>query len=103
MCPSQLLIWRSTTLPTETVTRAAIRVRGTVYSVPAPGRHHDVILHMRNDVGISAPQDESWEQGFVTSAGRFVDRYEGRKLAEQAGQLLPRAYDVPQLFSEVVW
>jgi|DEB19_MinimDraft_3_1074340.scaffolds.fasta_scaffold60239_1 hypothetical protein len=51
------------------------------------------------------------EQGFVTSAGRFVGREEARQIAEAAEQLIPSedndgvaiVRQHPQLFSEDVW
>lgn len=46
-------------------------------------------------------------QGFVTDAGRFVDRKQGMKIAVAADQLLPLPGDAkrshPELFSEDVW
>jgi hypothetical protein len=48
-------------------------------------------------------------QGFLTNAGRFVDRAEGAQIAAAAGQILPvgalrgRRVDPKHLFSEDVW
>jgi hypothetical protein len=72
---------------------------GTVYSVPPPGRHHNVIASMGGKYRI----DDDPKQGFVTSTGRFVERYEGKQIARREGQLLDRASPSPQLFSEDVW
>jgi hypothetical protein len=85
----------------ETVEAAAIRYRNVVYSVPKPGRHFNVCYVMAKDHALGP--ETMHDQGFVTSAGRFVDRYEARRLAEAAGQLVPNAYTLPQLFSEDVW
>jgi len=85
----------------ETIERAAIRRYSTVWSVPRPGRHHDVIAFMAEQ-GVDALGDYS-TQGFTTSSGRFVDREEAMRLAKAAGQLVddPRYDDM--LFSEDVW
>lgn len=89
---------------TETIDRAAIWHRGRTYSVARPGRHHDVIRAM-DAAGIDPAQGH---QGFITNAGRFVDRRKARLIAEAAGQLLPvddlgAVRQHPELFSEDVW
>lgn len=84
----------------ETIHEAAIKLAdGRVISVPRPGRHPSVILLC---------QKEGWSlsesaQGFTTSKGRFVGRYEAHDIARVAGQLLPRAHGGVRLFSEDVW
>lgn len=91
----------------ERIAAAAILVKGEVWTLPPPARHHVLIhawssAHFKNGARPSIPDDH--EQGFVTSTGRFVDRYEARKIAEATGQLLPHAIrGRPQLFSEDVW
>lgn len=86
---------------TERITAAAIKhPSGTVYSVPAPGRHHNVIALMVKERTGQVMQSA---QGFITSTGRFVDRVEARAIATQAGQLLDRDGGLPQLYSEDVW
>lgn len=52
------------------VIRVAIRFRGTVYSLPAPNRHHD------ND-----------EQGFLDATGRFLSRRQALANARHNGQV----------------
>lgn len=97
-------------MPGETIERAALRTpAGVVYDLPKPGRHHDVIAHMA-DNGVGA-----WDcdQGFTTSEGRYVDRFEAMDIARAAGQLLavqtdPDGIDIrrepsDRLFSEDVW
>lgn len=88
----------------ERVERAAIWHRGVCYSVPAPGRHHDVIMMMHEKYGLG-PEAQR-HQGFRTSAERFVDRKLGWQIAEKAGQLLDRAptdHKGGTLYSEDVW
>jgi hypothetical protein len=91
----------------ERIERAAIWHRGRVYSVARPGRHHDVIRSMA-DAGFG-PEAMS-HQGFVTDAGRFVDRREAMQIAVAADQLIPLEQDgvpmkrtSPVLYSEDVW
>lgn len=87
----------------EIVLRAAIRLKGKVWSAPPPCRHHDVIALMMS-TGIKPPI--VGEQGFWTSAGRFVGRKRAYRIAAKAGQLKP-ALNIPaprlRLFSEDLW
>jgi hypothetical protein len=85
-----------------TVERAAIKDHdGKVYTVPRPGRHHDVIKMMVNSY--FRPIPITGEQGFVLSDGTFADRVRAREVAEAANQLLSRASTGKELFSEDVW
>jgi hypothetical protein len=90
---------------TEKIDCAAIRhADGTVFTVPRPGRHHDVIAAMTQArKPYNGPGIGQHVQGFVTDTGRFVDRYEARRIAEEASQLLDRESGLPQLYSEDVW
>ena len=49
-------------------------------------RHHDIFhrFNNRGDYEVSILMED---QGFYTSKGRFVDRYEGMKIAYEAGQV----------------
>ena len=88
----------------ERIERAAIWHRGRVYSVPQPGRHHHVIRMMSEEHGLG-PEAQR-HQGFYTSSDRYVDRKEGWRIANEAGQLLPRAptdHKGGTLYSEDVW
>ena len=85
----------------ETIERAAISYGGVVYSVPRPGRHHNVIRLMVEESGLGP--DCMHCQGFITSFGRFVDRYEAVKIASNAGQIKYKTFPLTQLFSEDVW
>lgn len=98
----------------ESILASAIRFNGQVWSVPRPGRHHDVIRYI---IEITPGlQTVGGEQGFIAgegaTQGRFVDRLEGRKIAEAAGQIIAGRRDndgIPyvstddRLFSEDVW
>ena len=70
------------------------------YTVPRPGRHHNVIRKM---VEAGRPKPISGKQGFVLSDGRFVGREEARVVAFEAGQLKQPARFSDKLFSEDVW
>lgn len=84
----------------EQIDRAAIRIRGVVFSVPRPGRHHHIIAEI-DAAGIEVRGET---QGFLTTAGRFVDRHEAWDIAVREGQLLPGApHKAGMLFSEDVW
>jgi hypothetical protein len=82
------------------VVAAAIRTGdGTVYSVPAPGRHHNVIALMAEArVRADGP---SCTQGFLTDTGRFVDRKAAERLARASGQVSSLIGSV--LTSEDLW
>ncbi|TAL43350.1 MAG: hypothetical protein EPN91_06590 [Salinibacterium sp.] len=83
------------------VAAAAIRdIDGEVFTVPPPGRHHDVI-RMMFEKGRECPSLDC--QGFVLSDGRFASRKAAKVVAEASGQLLPRASRLRELFSEDVW
>ncbi len=94
---------------TEKIKAAAIKFDDVVWSVPSPGRHHDVIAYILRE----RPWYErvGGTQGFVTSQGRFVEREEARKIAECADQLIKSDKDdagIPivrqhrELFDEVI-
>ena len=71
-------------LEPERITHVAIAlVDGTIYSLPEPARHTSVLLALQRD-GRSAYHSM---QGFMTSAGRFLDRAEAWRVACDAGQV----------------
>lgn len=104
----------------ETIVAAAIRVpipeeyvgktwngqpvypRYITMSAPPPARHHSLLAPMHDLLGHRiGPED----QGFTTSAGRFVTREEGLRIALASGQPM---IDHPSrhatwLFSEDLW
>lgn len=45
-------------------------------------RHHDIFMRFMGEVS-----KNPYDQGFYTSLGRYVDRYEGMKIAKDAGQV----------------
>ena len=84
----------------ETIEAAAIIHGDVVYSVPRPGRHHNVCHVM---VAAGLPTDAQRYQGFVTSTGRYVDRKEAAVIAQAAGQIRVKTGPADTLFSEDVW
>lgn len=86
------------------VVAAAVLFVGKVYSMPPPARHHHVLMQIARELGIPSVRGE--EQGFVLSDERFCRREPAWRIAEEAGQLLPRAPTDGQghaLYSEDVW
>ena len=80
---------------------AAIRAPdGQVFSVPRPGRHHDVISLMI-EAGWLAPI--RGVQGFITDDGAFVDRTAALEIAKANGQIVQKHGSANLLFSEDMW
>lgn len=70
-----------------------------IYSVPRPGRHHDVIRLMTEQ----GKNPKAGEQGFLLSDNTFANREVAKIIAKEAGQLLPREMGHNRLYSEDVW
>lgn len=84
----------------ERIAAAAVQIGDLTISKPPPHRHHHVMHEVASAFGWRvSPRDT----GFVTSAGRYVDRIEAKRIARDAGQLLERAMGGDELFSEDVW
>lgn len=80
------------------IVAAAIRVGGKfVLSVPSPGRHHDIINAEILNLGCA------FTEGFLTSAGTFVDRETALGLAIKAHQYSVTQLGKRELFSEDLW
>ena len=87
----------------ESILSAAIFVGGVIHSIPQPGRHHHIIDKMVVN-GMKPWQWSSNDQGFLTSTGRFVNRFEAMNIAKNSGQLLGKSPTVEnELFSEDLW
>lgn len=63
------------------------------------GKHHGDCFHKARSIGLKV-RSGGESQGFVTSKGRFINRYEGAELAFKNGQI---DKEVPMLFSEHLW
>lgn len=81
------------------IVAAAIRRDGVVWSVPQPGRHHDVIRVMVK-AGVRPPINGG--SGFVTDDGRFLDRIEAARHALECKQIEQLNWP-PYPYSEDVW
>lgn len=80
------------------VVAAAIRKEdGRVFSVPAPGRHHDVIRLMGEEF------EQYDEQGFLLSDGNWVRRKVALIIAVRSGQIKEGKWPAHGLFSEDLW
>lgn len=84
----------------EKIVAAAIKEGDVVCSVPQPGRHHNV---MRAMAAVGVPIPIVGQQGFITSEGRFVNRFEAQDIARAAGQIIRKTGPIGELFSEDVW
>lgn len=86
----------------ERILGAAIRhPDGLIYGVGYNGRHHHCIryMHSLGKAGLATTKD----QGFVTSRGRYVDRWEALAIAQSADQLIRKTPPHDRLFSEDLW
>jgi hypothetical protein len=99
----------------ERIVAVAFRLPdGLVLTLPAPNRHYNVIHTVE---AIKMPRDAKAElvlgegddparfvdQGFLTSAGRYVTREEAMLIARARGQLIGQPRVPHMLFSEDVW
>ncbi len=91
----------------ERIVGAAVRILADncTYSLPPPARHGECI---RLANSIYQPDNPYFmvrpdEQGFITSRHRYVDRKEAKRIAVAACQLIERAGDLDDLYSEDVW
>lgn len=85
------------------IVAAAIRdIDGKVWSVPPPGRHHDVIQLMRAE-GYTGPVSGEDQQGFLLNDGRFCRRKAAYFVAVRAGQLKNGKTISSQVTTEDLW
>lgn len=83
------------------IARAAIVIEGKPWSVPRPGRHHDVIRLWARQTGRRLPAGSV--QGFLTDAGRFLDRDAALVHARETRQIMRPALLGSVLTSEDLW
>lgn len=87
--------------PSLQVVGVAIKAQdGTIYSLPPPNRHHNIIRLM-TEAGRS--KLDMREQGFILSDHTYATREKAKIVAIAAKQLLPRASKSKELFSECIW
>lgn len=92
----------------EIITASAIMdLKGNVWAVMMPGRHHHCIRYMAaRDAGGAAIPGNTRQQGFMTNTNRFIRRPEARKLALANGQANQEEVDrrsSTEIFSEEIW
>jgi hypothetical protein len=83
----------------ERIISVAISAFGIVASLPAPARHGDVLRKLLNFNELIVRGDR---QGFLTSAGRYVNRRDAAEIAIAAGQV-DKLIAAPDLYSEDLW
>lgn len=86
----------------KSITVAAIKYKGVVYSLPRPARHHNIIRHIIEQTGDEFIGEN--EQGFLDDEGNFLRRKPAKVIAEAAGQILDNnAPNLTELYSENLW
>lgn len=86
------------------ITHVAIRFGGTIYSLPAPNRHHNVIWKIVEETGVKTVDAYGEDQGFLNSMGKYFTRKEALDIAIANGQLKnPDVILHFQLYSEDLW
>lgn len=80
------------------VAAAIMKYASSIYSLPAPNRHHDIFAYMKeNNVShVDAIQ------GFIDDSGNFKTRSEARAMVIRSGQC-PNPRHSKYLFSEDLW
>ena len=84
----------------ERIEKVALRQGEAVFSAIGPRGRHGHVIWLLDKCGIRIPEAE---QGFITSAGRFVDRIEGLEIAKEAGQIVQKTGGPNELYSEDMW
>ena len=80
------------------VVAAACHLNGLTYTIPAPARHHDILLLM------PSPECHLCTQGFLLSDGRFIEREGARFVAIDQKQVKDMSIlHARELFSEDLW
>lgn len=87
---------------TEKIVAVAIRHKGMTISIPAPARHGDVLQAMHEAFGEPGFVEDPIDQGFLTSAGRYVERIPAVEIAIKTGQIEKPNWP-PSLYSEDLW
>lgn len=83
------------------VAAAVLTSDGLVHTLPPPARHHNIVYSLARF--FDHPSCASDEQGFLLSDGSFCLRRPAKIVARAANQLLSRASELEELFSEDVW
>jgi len=78
---------------------ALLNKYGRLWSLPRPHRH----FHLFALAAFCNQDPEPCKQGFTTNKGRFVDRKEARRIAEDQMQIQVGANKSEILYSEDLW
>ena len=88
----------------EKIIGPAILFEGEVYAMSAPARHNDIFAQYAEEHnGVITCKLSSGVQGFITSKGRFVNRFEGMEIAKIAKQVQRYTGSSKELFTEDMW
>ena len=90
---------------TKWIIGVAIKHGDMVIGLPKPYRHHNVIRHMVDELGITPPvghQHRDETQGFYLTDGTFLNRRQALKYALDHQQITEADHPT-ELFSEDVW
>lgn len=81
----------------------AVKHGDLVIGLPKPKRHHHVLNHMVNVLGIKPPvgHQQEYGQGFYLADGTYLNRLQAHAYAHDIGQIT--VTDHPELFSEDLW
>lgn len=82
------------------ITHVAMIVKGKLYSLPKPFRHHNIIYDLAQK-GMRTPIAPD-SQGFLTDQGEYLDRTQGAVYALNVGQI-SKLIVSPDLYSEDLW
>lgn len=85
----------------ERIVAAAVHYGATISS-PPPARHDTILKAIDLIMGIDATKLRPLDQGFLTSAGRFVNRADAYAIAYRSGQVTDTP-SYPLLYSEDLW
>lgn len=86
------------------ITHVAIRFKGTIYSLPAPNRHDDVIFHIVETTEATYVNAHGEDQGFLDESGRYLNRKQALVSALINNQIKDRSKIIGhRLYSENLW
>ena len=86
------------------ITHVAIRFQGRIFSLPAPNRHHHVIRHIVDELGVRYVNSHGEDQGFLDESGQYLTRKQALVSALLNDQVKdPTQIRAGELFSEDVW
>ena len=87
----------------ETIVAAAVKVDRTIYTLPRPARHPDILDYIA-EIDVTLLQKPHYHcEGFLTSENRFVNRYDAAQIARRAKQIINPDYLNDILYTEDLW